>query len=93
MLQALARFLLRLGGWTAVGGQPEHRKAVLIAAPHTSNWDGYWGIVYKVAVQLDVHWFAKESLFWFPLGSVSARLPAASIRRNSSRPQTRGVCG
>lgn len=70
MLQALARFLLRLGGWTAVGGPPEHRKAVLIAAPHTSNWDGYWGIVYKVAVKLDVHWFAKESLFWFPLGSL-----------------------
>ena len=70
MLQPLARLLLRLGGWTAVGGPPEARKAVLIAAPHTSNWDGYWGIVYKVAVKLDVHWFAKRSLFWFPLGSL-----------------------
>lgn len=70
MLQALARFLLRIGGWTAVGGPPEIEKAVLIAAPHTSNWDGYWGIVYKVAVKLEVHWFAKESLFWFPLGSL-----------------------
>jgi 1-acyl-sn-glycerol-3-phosphate acyltransferase len=70
MLQAIARFLLRLGGWTAVGGPPEYPKAVLIAAPHTSNWDGYWGIVYKVAVKLDVHWFAKESLFWFPLGAL-----------------------
>ena len=70
MLQAIARLLLRLGGWTAVGGPPECSKAVLIAAPHTSNWDGYWGIVYKVAVQLDVHWFAKQSLFWFPLSSL-----------------------
>jgi len=70
MLQAIAKFLLRLGGWTAVGGQPESPKAVLIASPHTSNWDGFWGIVYKVAVKLDVHWFAKESLFWFPLSSL-----------------------
>jgi 1-acyl-sn-glycerol-3-phosphate acyltransferase len=70
MLQSIARLLLRLGGWTAIGGQPESPKAVLIAAPHTSNWDGYWGIVYKVAVQLDVHWFGKRSLFWFPLGSL-----------------------
>lgn len=67
MWRAVARGLLRLGGWTIVGGQPDPRKAVLIAAPHTSNWDGYWGIVYKVAAQLDAHWFAKESLFWFPL--------------------------
>jgi 1-acyl-sn-glycerol-3-phosphate acyltransferase len=70
MWQAIARGLLRLGGWTIVGGQPGPRKAVLIAAPHTSNWDGYWGIVYKVAVQLDAHWFAKKSLFWFPLGTL-----------------------
>lgn len=70
MLQAIARLLLRLGGWTVVGGPPEVPKAVLIAVPHTSNWDGYWGIVYKVAVRLEVHWFAKQSLFWFPLGAL-----------------------
>ncbi|MGI9223824.1 MAG: lysophospholipid acyltransferase family protein [Woeseiaceae bacterium] len=70
MWQAIARFLLRLGGWTVVGGLPDVPKAVLIAAPHTSNWDGYWGIVYKVAVRLNVHWFAKKSLFWFPLGTL-----------------------
>jgi 1-acyl-sn-glycerol-3-phosphate acyltransferase len=70
MWQAIARLLLRLGGWTAVGGPPEVPKAVVIAVPHTSNWDGYWGIVYKVAVRLEVHWFAKQSLFWFPLGTL-----------------------
>ena len=70
MWQAIARWLLRLGGWTVVGGRPDVPKAVVIAAPHTSNWDGYWGIVYKVAVGLDVHWFAKQALFWFPLGTL-----------------------
>jgi len=84
MLQALARLLLRLGGWTAVGGPPEACKAVLIAAPHTSNWDGYWGIVYKVAVQLDVHWFGKKSLFWFPLGSLLRAFGGIPLDRRSA---------
>ena len=63
----VARLLLWLGGWTIDGGAPNFDKAVIIAAPHTSNWDGYWGIVYKVAVGLDVKFFFKHTLFWFPL--------------------------
>jgi tRNA (guanine-N7-)-methyltransferase len=68
MLKRLARLILRLGGWTALGESPDTPKAVFIAAPHTSNWDGFWALTYKVAVGLDVRFFAKHSLFWFPLG-------------------------
>ena len=50
-----------------VGEAPPVAKAIIIAAPHTSNWDGYWGLVMKVAMQLDIRFFAKQSLFWFPL--------------------------
>lgn len=50
-----------------VGEAPHVPKAVIIAAPHTSNWDGYWALVLKVAMQFDVRFFAKQSLFWFPL--------------------------
>ncbi len=68
MLAAIARFLLRLGGWTLVGEHPTVPKAVIIAAPHTSNWDGVWGLIAKVALRIDVRFFGKDSLFWFPLG-------------------------
>ena len=67
ILPRIARLLLRLGGWTMVGEAPHVPKAVIIAAPHTSNWDGYWALVLKVAMQFDVRFFAKQSLFWFPL--------------------------
>lgn len=67
ILSRIARLLLRLGGWTMVGELPAVAKAVIIAAPHTSNWDGYWGLVLKVAMELDVTFFAKHTLFWFPL--------------------------
>ena len=82
MLQAIAKLLLRLGGWTIVGGAPKPAKAVLVAAPHTSNWDGVWALIYKVAVQLDVRWFAKESLFWFPLGTLLHALGGVPLDRN-----------
>lgn len=70
MLQGLARLILRVAGWTPVGGIPDVPKAVIIAAPHTSNWDGVWALVYKVAIGAEIHFFAKKSLFWFPLSSL-----------------------
>lgn len=81
MLAALARWILRVGGWEIVGGAPAEPKAVLIAAPHTSNWDGFWALAYKTAVGIDVHFFAKESLFWFPLGTVLRALGGIPIDR------------
>ncbi len=82
MLSAIAKLILRLGGWTAVGGIPDAPKAVIIAAPHTSNWDGFWGLVYKISIGLDVHFFAKHSLFWFPLGNLLGALGAIKLDRN-----------
>jgi 1-acyl-sn-glycerol-3-phosphate acyltransferase len=82
VLRKFARFLLRMGGWTAVGGVLDDPKAVLVAAPHTSNWDGYWALVYKVAVGLDVRFFAKKSLFWFPLGNLLRWLGAIELDRS-----------
>ena len=81
MLQSLAKLILRICGWTAVGGDLDVPKAVLIAAPHTSNWDGVWALVYKVAVGLDVRFFAKHSLFWFPLGNILRALGGISLDR------------
>lgn len=69
-LKLLARLVLRLGGWTPVGEAPDVPKAVIIAAPHTSNWDAVWALAYKVAVGLDIRFYAKHTLFWFPLGAL-----------------------
>ena len=81
MLAAIARFLLRLGGWAPVGSVPDVPKAVIIAAPHTSNWDGVWALIYRVAIGLDVKFFAKQSLFWFPLGILLRALGGIPLDR------------
>lgn len=82
LLRAIAHGILRIGGWEAVGGQPEVPKAVLIAYPHTSNWDGLWALTYKVAVGLDVRFFGKHTLFWFPLGTLLRALGGIPLDRS-----------
>ncbi len=82
MLRVIAKYLLRLGGWTAVGEAPSVPKAVFIAAPHTSNWDGIWALIYKVSTGLEIHFFAKQSLFWFPLGTLLRGLGGIPLNRN-----------
>ena len=82
ILPRVARFLLWLGGWTAVGQAPGVRKAVLIAAPHTSNRDGFWAIVYKVYIGIEIRWFVKDSMFWFPMDVLLRSFGGIPLNRN-----------
>ncbi len=82
MLQALAKFIFRAGGWKTVGEVPDLEKAVFIAAPHTSNWDGFWLLVYKVAINVDVRFLGKHTLFWWPLGAILKSFGAMPIDRS-----------
>lgn len=81
ILPHVARFLLWLGGWTVVGKAPDVHKAVLIAAPHTSNWDGFWAIVYKTSIRVEIHWFIKDSMFWFPMSALLSFFGAIPLNR------------
>jgi len=82
MLKILARFLLWLGRWKAVGEIPDEPRAVIIAAPHTSNWDAVWALCYKAVAGIDIKFFAKHSLFWFPLGNLLKSLGGIPLDRS-----------
>lgn len=84
MLKNIAKLILRIGGWTTIGEVPNIPKAVVIAAPHTSNWDGFWALVYKVAIGLDIRFFAKHSLFWFPLNILLRALGGIALDRSQA---------
>jgi len=68
----IARFFLWATGWRIVDGIPGGihavRKCVLIAAPHTSNWDYPYALSVFYARGVPVQFLAKRSLFKFPLG-------------------------
>ena len=82
MLQKIARLILKMCGWETVGELPALDKAVFVAAPHTSNWDGIWLLVYKVALKVDIRFLAKHTLFWWPLGTLLRALGAMPIDRS-----------
>ena len=84
MLQSLAKWILRTSGWTTVGEIPDLDKLVFVASPHTSNWDGVWLVIYKVALNVRVRFLAKHSLFWWPLGSILSSLGAMPIDRRQT---------
>lgn len=85
MLRQVARLLLWLGGWTAIGETPDVPKAVFIVAPHTSNWDGFLALAYKITIGIDVRFFAKHSLFWFPLGNLLRAMGGIPLDRARAR--------
>ncbi len=76
--------LLRACGWRLAGTMPDRAKLVLIAAPHSSWWDGVWGLVMKSALGLDVSFMAKRELFTGPLGWLLRRAGGIPIQRSES---------
>ncbi len=84
MLQKTALAIIGICGWTLVGKVPDLKKAVFIAAPHTSNWDGFWLLVAKCALDIDVRFLAKHTLFWWPLGSILSALGAIPVDRSAA---------
>ncbi len=79
----IGRSVLRLGGWRVAGPLPDVPKLVLIAAPHSSNWDGIWGFAAKLALGFEVKVLGKAQLFWWPLGPLLRRLGVIPIDRSS----------
>jgi 1-acyl-sn-glycerol-3-phosphate acyltransferase len=67
-----------------VGELPRLNKAVFIAAPHTSNWDGFWLIIYKFAIDAKVSFLGKASLFWWPLGRMLAAIGCIPVDRHDA---------
>lgn len=79
------RGVLRLAGWSLVGVFPDTPRLVLIAAPHSSWWDGIWGLLIKAAVGADVHFMGKQELFRGPLGALLVKLGGIPINRRSAQ--------
>ena len=81
----LGRTVLRLGGWRMEGEFPDIPKLVLIGAPHSSNWDGIWGLAAKLALGLDIKILGKNSLFKIPvMGLVLRRLGVIPVDRSAA---------
>ena len=63
----LAYLFLRVTGWRVTGKVPEHGRFICVTGPHTSNWDFVYGLTAAIAINLDIHWLGKDTLFKQPL--------------------------
>src|SRR3954470_10346166 len=69
-LQRLGRWTLRLLRWRIEGSIPDEPRFVIAVGPHTSNWDFIVGAAAMFALDLDLAFLGKHTLFRGPLGSL-----------------------
>jgi len=63
LLRWCALRLLSLLGWRLDVRLPDEPKLVVLAAPHTSNWDGVLAVLAMLALQLRMGLFVKHTAF------------------------------
>ncbi len=80
----VCRGLLGLLGWRIVGTMPNVPKAVLMVAPHTSNWDFGLGVIAMYAIGIRVWFLGKHTLFWWPLAPVLRWLGGVAVDRRAA---------
>lgn len=85
VLRAFSIGFLRLTGWKLDGQAPAgHPKCVLIAAPHTSNWDLPYTLMVAFALRLNIHWMGKQQIFRWPFGGLMRWLGGIAVNRSQS---------
>lgn len=80
----IARILIRVTGWKPDGVRPEPKKYVLIAAPHTTNWDFIYLIAFAALFDIEIAWMGKHTLFRWPFGPIMRALGGVPVRRRKS---------
>ena len=67
MIKKLASFIFHSLGWKAVGEIPTGiKKYIILAAPHTSNWDFFYGRLFFLMKGMPIKFFIKKEWYFFP---------------------------
>lgn len=80
-LRVLAECLLAVSGWKMAGEWPDLKKMVVVGAPHSSAWDGIYGLIAKVAMDLHIVFMGKQEVFFWPLGKLLRWLGGIPVNR------------
>jgi 1-acyl-sn-glycerol-3-phosphate acyltransferase len=84
LFSRLCRLVLRLSGWRLIGMLPDVPKLILIGAPHSSYWDGVWGLMIKSALGLDINIMIKKEVMDGPLGPLLRKFGLIPIDRKAA---------
>lgn len=83
--RVLFKILTALKGWRVVGERPTEKKYMLIAAPHTSNWDFPSMMGAAFVLGFSPHWMGKHTLFpKGPLGAIMRWFGGIPVERSTA---------
>tara|TARA_Y100001970_G_scaffold64513_1_gene82544 strand:+ start:313 stop:903 length:591 start_codon:yes stop_codon:yes gene_type:complete len=83
LLQKIGKFFLRLSGWKFKGDIPRRDRIILVAGPHTSNWDFLLALAFIFGLNLNVYWIGKHTLFKNGLSKLMRKLGGIPVDRAS----------
>jgi 1-acyl-sn-glycerol-3-phosphate acyltransferase len=87
MRKFIARILFRLSGWTMDENIPaEVQRCVIIAAPHTSNWDLWYARLAFFLMNIPLRFTIKKEWMRFPFGPLTRALGGIGIDRSPKQP-------
>ena len=83
-MRILSRIIFWIIGWKAIGTFDYPTKCIIIAAPHTSNWDFFIGRCYGYISGIYPKYLIKSSLFFPVLGTLLKWNGGIPVYRDSS---------
>lgn len=83
LLTAAIRGWFERQGWSVEGTAPNPRKFIVIAAPHTSNWDFVNFIGAAENLNLELSFMGKKSLFRWPFERLMREMGGIPVDRSS----------
>ena len=83
LLQKIGKFFLRLSGWKFKGDIPRRDRIILVAGPHTSNWDFLLALAFIFGLNLNVFWIGKHTLFKNGFSKIMRKLGGIPVDRAS----------
>lgn len=85
MVFRLLVFIYRCHKFTAVGERPPFAKFIIIAVPHTSNWDfpNYVGLTRELGLR--TRFMAKASLFKWPFRRFMPQVGGVPVDRSATK--------
>ena len=84
VMRWLAIIIFRFTGWKTAGKRPNISKYVIIAAPHTSNWDFLYAMCLAFILSIQPFIMMKASWFRWPTGPILGWLGAIPVDRSKS---------
>ncbi|PTX20110.1 1-acyl-sn-glycerol-3-phosphate acyltransferase [Pontibacter mucosus] len=81
----ISKLIFKVAGWRLEGNlTPENRRCVMVAAPHTSNWDFIYARAAFYLMGAPIKYTIKKEFMKFPFGPLLKAMGAIPIDRSKN---------